>query len=240
MPMYLFTNRFYTAVAVVLCVSLSAHAEMFGASDAPVPAPPPVLFGDDNPSLSAVLAIQKQIQILKRLIAREEAVNTMTQSALNIGVLSPYITPPDITLCRQVPANIPCSDAYADMYPGFRPAPEIVTPPSVSAADVADTLKGDGLLPLSLEDAPDNLGADTLYWLSVTCFATDCSAVVTPDPNNVRARYRIRTGDALPDGAVVSGISASGVTLNAGDDTIALKPAPRPKPKEKVETGPFG
>lgn len=230
-------------VAVCACTApAAAHAEFFGSSDAaPAALPPLAPFGDDNPSLAATLEIQRQIQILRRLLAREQAVNEMVAASLEIGVMDPFVAPPDLTLCQQIPANIPCSNAHADLYPGFRPEPPPVAPPTLGADTLAQELKGDGLMPMSLDDAPDGLGADNLYWTSVTCFQSVCSAVVTPDPDNTRARYHIRPGDALPDGTVVSAISATGVTLSAGDDIIALKPAPKPKPKEdKIEAGPFG
>lgn len=235
--------RFVLLPLVLVCAATPARAEFFGASDAPAPPAPVVLlpFGDDNPSLWATLEIQRQIQILKRLLAREQAVNEMTQAALSIGVFDPYIAPPDLGLCQQVPANIPCSNAYADLYPGFKPDPLPVAPPGLSADALAGELRGDGLMPLSLADAPDGLLASNLYWTSVTCFQSTCSAIVTADPDNARARYHIRPGDQLPDGTTVSVISATGVTLSAGDDVIALKPAPKPKPKDdKAETGPFG
>jgi hypothetical protein len=70
-------------------------------------------------------------------------------------------------------------------------------------------------------------GGGPLYWTNVTCLQTDCSAVITPDPNDPRARYRVTTGEKLADGAVVSRISAEGVTLENNSKSVLLDPAPK-------------
>ena len=101
------------AAAILLCAP-PGQAQVFG--DAPATAEK---FGGKNTQLTVLLDLQYQMQLLKRLIEHERSVNGIVQAAVSIGLNNPAIPTPDETLCSQVPANIPCAQAYAQMYPDF-------------------------------------------------------------------------------------------------------------------------
>lgn len=208
--------------ALILSIgfSPSSHAQGFGDSTAFAPAK----FGDKNIQLKTVLALQYQMQLLKRMIEREKSVNAMISSAVAVGVIDPAIPKPDQNLCTQIPANIVCAQAYKDMYPNYSvekvQAP--VPPPAIASGSIP------ALASNQLDALPENAAeANTLYWTDVTCLQTKCTAIITPDPKDPRARYRVTTGDVLADGATVSSISFNGVTLNDKKKSIVLNPAPK-------------
>src|SRR5690606_2324233 len=101
-----------------LCLALvfpaAARAQIFGSTPTEEQ-----LFGGSNPDLQAVLKLQYQMQMLKRLIERERAVNNMIESAIAIGVTDPSVPAPAYTLCRQLPANIICASAHAGIYENY-------------------------------------------------------------------------------------------------------------------------
>lgn len=208
------------AVAIATVFALPASAQRFGDGSAFAPAK----FGENNAQLKAVLALQYQMQILRRMIEREKSVNAMIVSAVAIGVSEPRIPKPDQALCLQVPANIPCAQAYKDIYPDYSVA-KTEAPVPMPSAEMTATMPAIGAD--QLPALPQAAAADTLYWTDVTCLQQKCTAIITPDPKNPRARYRVTTGDVLADGAIVSGISANGVTLSDKKKSVTLDPAPK-------------
>lgn len=175
-------------------------------------------FVTDNQQLHDVLELQHQITLMKRLIERERLVNTMAEAGKKIGLAQPALSKPDRTLCAQLPANIPCAQAYDDLYDGFD-----VTPlPEMAAAPVAIDKPHHSAKKI-ITAAP---ALPTLYWLDIACLAQNCSALVSPDPADKKAQYRVHVGDTLPEGTVES-ISVSGVTLNKNGKIARIAPAPR-------------
>lgn len=221
-------TRFATRFLLALCCAFAlsghlAHAQIFATPQA---APASIEFGAQNPELKKLLDLQYQLQLLKRLIEHQKAVNGVVQSAVSIGAIDPAIPAPSRELCESVPANIPCAQSWPDMYKGF--SVEIakplvpVTPPSADIASVIPAMQGEALPQL-----PDSFAGADLFWTDITCLGSKCSAIISPEPQNPAARYRISPGETLPDGAVISAISAAGVTIQRGKKTIQLDPAPQ-------------
>lgn len=216
---------------LILIMATSAMAQIF--QDHDPSQPPPIRFSIKNKQLQDVLHLQNQNQILKQLILHEQAVNNIVTSSLSLGIQKPNIPAPDSQSCRAIPANIPCAQAYKDMYDGF--SVERVTaataaqtgpvlPPAASLLDNSDIPSLDAG---SLPDIPAELFSNAdLYWTDITCLGSQCSAVITPDPGNRKARYRVIPGEKLPDGSIIQSISASGVRLERNKKIISLDPAP--------------
>lgn len=222
-------SLFLSVLAVLMIGTANVQAQgAFGGDENGAFAP--AKFGENNSQLKAILDLQYQLQLLKRMIEREKSVSSMVSSALEIGVTNPYIPAPDRTLCLQVPANIACALAYKGMYPDY--SVETQTPPAAPPTAASNDMVGipamasKELPPLPLSDLkiPEH---GTLYWSAVTCMHLTCSAVITPTPGDPRARYQVLIGDKLADGAVVSEISAAGVTLQHHDKPVMLEPAPK-------------
>lgn len=227
------TALFCSTLCLIAMIGMtsSAMAQFFGSDDEPV-APPSLSFSTKNKQLQDVLQLQYQIQVLKKLIEHEKAVNDIVKSSVTLGIQNPNIPTPDEKTCREIPANIPCAQAYHDLYDGFsvtaakaEPLTPINTlPPAASILDSSDIPFLDAA---TLPDLPAELfSGNTLYWTDITCLTENCSAVITPDPNNRLARYRVMAGEKLPDGSIIQSISASGVRLEQGKKTIHLEPAP--------------
>lgn len=180
-------------------------------------------FGGDNAQLRDMLALQYQMQLLKRLIEREKAANNMIQAALNVGVSGPAIPLPDRALCEQVPANMPCADAYKGLYADYTAAPAKLTP---LPAPIPQPSANPALLAEVKDDIVEQVMLSSFYWTDITCLQDRCSAVISPDPANPMSRYRVSVGEVLPDGGVISAITAAGVTMTRGEKQIHLDPAP--------------
>lgn len=237
-------RSFYAFFAALLALGIAfpcnAYAQAFG-GDRPaalVFAAPK--FGENNPHLKKLMTLQYQMQLLRRMIEREKSVNEMVKSAVEIGVTEPFIPSPERNLCEQVPANLPCSKAYKELYPDFMKEAETRVADALPTTELPGNKSGQILQPLDAEamknlpGAVVDLTSDTamLFWTSVTCMNEKCSAVVTPDPSNPRLRYRIVSGETLPDGTIVEKISANGVTLAQDKKSIVLAPAPKPSDKK--------
>ncbi len=214
-----FLRPFTLCLAVLLALPGAAGAQVFSGV-----AEDDIRFGGSNPDLQAIIQLQYQMQMLQRMIERERAVNRMVEAALAIGVTDPDIPAPSYTVCRQIPANIVCAQAHAGIYENYsvdRIVPLVPIDPIAKA--VPPIPLNDASLPLDIAEMQPS---ETLYWMDITCMGLKCSAVVSPEPANANARYRITIGDTLPDGATVDGISANGVTLKHGKQEIRLDPAP--------------
>lgn len=223
--------------SVLLCIAMiclswpsSAMAQAFGRT-APVE-PPPLTFSLRNKQLQDILRLQYQIQLLKQMIDHEKAVNEIVKTSISLGIQEPNIPAPNQKLCSDIPANIPCAQAYDSLYAGYsaKRVKTVATPihvaPSLSA--ILDNSDIPFLDAATLPELPANaFDTSTLFWTDITCLGGACSAVITPDPDNPRARYRVTQGEILPDGAVINHISAAGVKLLRNGRDIALKPAPR-------------
>jgi len=213
-----FLSLFFLCLAATVLLPGAARAQIFGGEAAKE-----TTFGSGNPGLEATLKLQHQINMIKRLIERERAVSNMLDSAIALGISDPYVPPASYVICRQLPANILCAQQHPGLYENYsvdRIAPLLpvatVAPPSIPMNDAS----------LPQDIAQMQTDAETLYWMDITCLREKCSAVVTPNPSDSNARYRITVGDTLPGGARVDGISAQGVTLKRGSQQIHVDPAP--------------
>jgi hypothetical protein len=191
------------------------------------PAEPPLQFGQKNPQLKTILALQEQLQLLRRLIDHENAVNQMVIAATAIHITDPVIPTPDREICNAVPANIPCAQAYPSLYSNYSVAPEkhpVAAP--VSLPIVADAVKE-----ISKEKKPPKakpmIEYAAIFWTNITCLNERCSAVISGNPKDPKASYRIMTGEKLPDGSVIHAISAAGVTILRDNKIVQLDPAPQ-------------
>ena len=207
-----------------------ARAQVFGDNAA---AGSTISFGDKNLQVKDLIKLQYQLQVLKSLIDHETAVSKIVDSSIGLGLMDPAIPVPDETLCKQVPANIPCAQAYNGLYEGYsveRKEAEV----AVAAAPPAPSLVAGSDIPsveaAALPGAADAslLGAgDTIFWTDITCLSGTCTAVITPNPGDPKARYRVSSGEKLPDGSVIKTISAAGVSITRHDKTVQLDPAPK-------------
>lgn len=212
-------------VAILLCQNTPSHAQIFE-----TPASVSIGFGAENKQLATVLQLQYQMQVLKRLIEHERAVGQMVESSIAIGLNNPAINTPDRELCAQVPANLPCAEAYTDLYENFignRPDPIVTATPIEARAPI---LADSDVPNLSAQPLPDNLPAaqiafDNLFWTDITCMAMKCSAVISPNPADPKARYRVVVGEKLPDGSTIERISAAGVSITRNGEKVSLEPA---------------
>jgi hypothetical protein len=208
------------AVSLMVALASPAVADPFGASPRVTPT-----FGKDNDHLRKILALQYQMQILKRLIERERIANNMVQAAVEVGVFDPEVPKPDRDLCAQVPGNIPCALAYSDLYADFS-VKKTAPPPMLVAIDPpkSDDDTKEPVTPVQ-EAVVEMLGAQ-MFWTDITCLEEKCSAVISANPADPTTLFRVKVGETLPDGGVVSGISVNGVTLKRGNKEVKLEPAP--------------
>lgn len=229
-----FAIRGLVTLMLALAAALPASAQIFSTSPASSgTVQPQAVFGTGNQRLQEILQLQHQMQLLKQLIAHEKSVNEMVKVATALDLVNPVIPAPDRNICEQLPANISCAKSHDNLYQGFSverkqilqpitvapPAPSLVAQSSVPSLEAA-----------ALPDLPaDQSGFDSgkpFYWTDITCLGRICSAVITPDPANRHARYRVIAGEVLPDGSMVKAISAAGVTLERNKKDIHLDPAP--------------
>lgn len=178
----------------------------------------PSSFGSGNAQLQDVLELQHQIQLLKRLVDRETAVNNVASAGRDIGMKKPLLSKPERELCASVPANIPCAQAYADIYPDFdvKPVAELQALPPVKKAEAPKIKKAEVSVPAT----------PSLYWLDITCLEESCSALVASNPNDAKTRKRVRAGDVV-EGNTIRAISASGIMLERNGKAARVLPAPR-------------
>lgn len=221
------------ALALVPGVLPAPAAAQFENPDA---GPEKISFGPDNPQLQKLLRLQYQMQVLRQLIRHEQVVNKMVETSIGLGELQPTIARPDRQMCLDVPANIPCAQAYDGAYENYsveKIKPLVAIPASPAAPPPKSLVAGSDVPSLeaaALPELPDASlipSGSTLYWTDITCMGATCTAVITPTPGDSKARYRVNTGETLPDGAVISAISAAGVSITRGKKTISLEPAPK-------------
>lgn len=222
-------QRLFLIVALILLLlPLAAHAQFSSEADLEAEETTGPQFGDKNIQLKKLLELQNQMQLLRSLIAHETSVFEMVKASIDIGVADPYIPAPDKKLCNSVPANIPCAQSYESLYDGYSvavkkagpvvpPAPSILADSDIPALNARD-----------LKALPEpTLAAAQIFWTDITCLGARCSAVISPDPADPNARYRIIAGEKLPDGSIVKAISAAGVTIERDKKSISLEPAPQ-------------
>ena len=218
-------NFFFLFVVIMLVLPASSSWAQF--SDGVETTTP--TFGEHNPALKRLLTLQNQNQLLRKLIERETSVNQMVEAAINVGVSSPFIPAPDHAICQSVPGNITCAKAYESLYPGFMTAakaPPVAMPSAAATMDSASipALDAKEISPLPATETAAAQGQ--IYWMDITCLGKKCSALVSTNPTDVKAHYRILAGEKLPDGSIVRAISAAGVTLERDKKSIELEPAP--------------
>jgi hypothetical protein len=213
--------------ALLVCFALSTGMAQAQFSSAADPTVAPLEFGKKNVQLKTILALQNQLQILHRLIDHENAVNHMIDAAVSVGISNPAIQAPDKELCAEVPANIPCAQSYASLYSDFsvEKKPAYVPPPvvAIAAVDQEKPQKHEKLKAKPEPEAP----AVPVYWSDITCLGSKCSAVISDNPMDPKASYRISPGETLPDGSVISAISAAGVSIMRNKKLVQLDPAPQ-------------
>jgi hypothetical protein len=181
----------------------------------------------DNILLDKTLQLQQQIQLLKSLIERESAVNQMAEAALKINLNDPVLPAPARPICAELPANIPCAQAYPELYPDFDVAsvtPVRYAPPVIeSAVRTAKPSKTEKAAPIETQPPP-------FVWLDIRCLKQKCTALIAEDINNSKTFQRVNEGQTIGE-MKITAISASGITVKypdrSGDRSIRLNPAPR-------------
>ncbi len=215
-------QRFFLSIFAAALIGLAgnvARAEETLATALPAPAAPLAV---DNTDLRDVLTLQHQIQLLKRLVDRETVVNDMAQAGRDIGMKKPILSRPERDLCSEVPPNIPCAQAYADLYPDFHVAP--LSEPAPKPVEVAPAPKKPA--PVAAITKPAAPSDPKIFWLDISCLESECSALMSNNLSSFKARQRVHVGDIIA-GATVRAISAGGVTLERNGHTVRATPAPR-------------
>jgi hypothetical protein len=219
---------FLPVLAICFCLLTAASHAQFASPTDVAPVAPALQFGKVNAQLKNTLALQAQLQALRSLIDHEKAVNEMVSAAVAIGITDPVIPSPNRDICLSVPANIPCAQAYAALYDHYsvvKEKPQPVFAPVIAKMDkVIDKIVAKVKPQKPVE--PEMVFA-ALYWTNITCLNGNCSAVVSGDPKDPKASYRITAGEKLPDGSVINGISAAGVTIMRNKKVVTIDPAPK-------------
>ncbi len=222
---------FILSCAVALALSPHTADAQFFDDAAPAPAPT-FVFIVKNHELKNILELQNQMQLLRRVIEHETAVNQMVETSINIGLNDPQIPSPSMEVCKSLPANIPCAQSYEDLYQNYSVAKvetKPLIPPAASMVSNSDipSLPAGALseLPGGEPAAVADTGPKT-YWMDISCLGKKCSAIVSPDPKKADMLYRVYVGEKLTDGSLVKAISAAGVTVEQNSKEIKLEPAP--------------
>lgn len=176
----------------------------------PVPIPQP-----RDTYLGTVLQLQDQIEILKKLSERQDALGKLRESYGSLGI--PFTAPPPTrSVCEKIPPSLVCVQAYPDLLKVAIPESDLEETPLVATPPVASVKR-----PVPVDIGPE------YRWTDVTCAGGACRAVLV-EADNPRARRTVSEGEVLPGGAVVSRIAFEGVRVNAGGEDQALAPAVAP------------
>ena len=180
-------------------------------------------FATENAVLQDTLQIQHQIYVLKRLLEREKTVNDVAQAGRDLGLKKPVLSKPDRALCEEVPANIPCAQAWPSIYPSFDVTPVKEITDAFTAPSVTTKKSNSKKIPAEAEPKPSS---PKFFWLDITCFDDSCSALVTSDISDNRRYQRVRNGGII-EGAHVREISVAGITMEKNGRFFQAAPAPR-------------
>jgi hypothetical protein len=207
-----------------------------------------------NKYLADKITLQYQIALISNLITWQKQVGEIQEAYTNIGVN--YTTPqPPRGLCAQVPANVPCFNAYPDVYPETEDELEErlkeIDEQKAQAAPLVDdiaalqnslrpelnpnTPKGQSALDTVIEKAAKGEMAPALKkavpvttqyeWIEIFCLSGACEAVVG-SKDDIEFRRTVKVDETLPDGSRVTKVQPGRMEVSKAGEIIPLKPAP--------------
>ena len=196
-----------------------------------------------NNYLEDVIKLQYQISLLKQLLDRQKKIQQVADSYRNLGVTfeSP---PPPFELCRLVPVNIPCFEAYPYLYPRLRELEEREKAKrqaqAIAFKEAAKAQqqkpKSDSLPVKKVQKKtektatkpkpPKKKEITTDYkWADIFCIIDECKAIII-EGDDGNSRQTILEGDELLDGSKVLSITSSFVKVVKEGKNLILEPAP--------------
>ena len=187
-------------------------------------------FRVDNDYFADLMKIQYQISVLERLIARQASVQRLQQRFSDIGIAY-KAPPPSRKLCEKVPVNVPCLEAYSDIYDIIIPQvePLVISEGDPLITDYIDVPDEPDREP-EIAEQPEEiiLKSKDYLWVDVTCGAGSCNALVI-DSQNPQVRKTIKVGDKIEKDTIeVLEISQKGVKFLESEQIIFLVPARTP------------
>lgn len=198
-----------------------------------------------NPVMADTLRLQYQINLLERLIRRQTEIQRIAESYQGVGIPFRQPAPPE-TACATLPINILCmafypeSTKYKDLIEERREEAR-----RDQQREMEAMLREYNITPVQNTNRPQRgnntssgtriMRTDTgqqftapvpdpdYIWSDIRCLSGNCSALLE-STSDTALRFRIRSGDELPDGSKVTQISANGVNVVKEDEDFRLKP----------------
>jgi hypothetical protein len=185
-------------------------------------------FTPGNEYFKDINTLYEQIRLLEKLVDRQEKINQMTQSMVDVG-RSFDPNPPPADICKKLPDNLLCDPELipdpmetADNEP--TPTPPAVEKP-LPILKVGEIIKKD---PAKEEKKLYN----GLGWTDITCRAGDCRAVIVDTNGDERRQVAI---DDTAFGFPVTDISTGRVAIKTQENgTIELNPVPVSAPTDEA------
>jgi hypothetical protein len=183
-------------------------------------------FTPGNAYFKDINTLYEQIRLLEKLVDRQEKINDMTKSMVDVG-RSFDPNPPPADICEKLPNNLLCN-------PELIPDPTETTdneptPPAVDKPlpilKVGEIIKKD---PAKEERKLYN----GLGWTDITCRAGDCQAVIVDTNSDERRQVAI---DDTAFGFPVTDISTGRVAIKTQENGIVeLNPVPVSAPTDEA------
>ncbi|MAS88087.1 MAG: hypothetical protein CMH30_08965 [Micavibrio sp.] len=207
-----------------------------------------------NKYLADKITLQYQIALIENLITWQKQVSEIQKAYTSIGVN--YTTPqPPRGLCEQVPANVPCFNAYPEVYPGTEDVLEQrlkeldeQKAQKASAVDEVAALQNalrpnlnsnetaQSALDAVIEKAAKGDMSSSLKkkpvavtsnyeWIEIFCLSGICEAVLGSKENG-DFRRTVKVDETLPDGSRVTKVQPGRMEVTKAGEIIRLDPAP--------------
>lgn len=178
----------------------------------------------NNPIMRDTLRLQYQINLLESLIRRQTEIQRIALSYEKIGIPFKQPAPPQ-TACEQLPFNMLCMAFYPEStkYKSLiderqeesrraakRQMDQMMANINMAGWDQSG-LKAEQSQAVDAAREQAKLTPDAVYiWSDIQCLAGDCTALLL-HKNDSALRFRVRKGDELPAGGIVTTISNEGV-----------------------------
>lgn len=175
-----------------------------------------------NPYMNDTLQLQYQITLLERMVQRQSNISRLEKTYLEMGVSYPQPAPPR-GICEQIPANVPCFNAYPDLYDIALPDIGQLDTEAIEGPETGQA----ALAPVIAAPQTEEEVLPEYTWAEVSCSAGKCSAVITKQDQSTK-RETVRAGDVLGDGTEIVSISGRGVRARIDGKEMDLRPALAP------------
>lgn len=184
----------------------------------------------NNTYLNDIVKLQYQISLLQDLLERQRKIYEIQQTYEQLG-LKFKPTPPPFDLCRLVPPNIPCFEAYPYLYPKIQQLEEQEKAKRAAQAAAIRKARTQVSQPKAQKKVqkpakPKVTQITSDYkWADVFCVADECKAILV-EANNRKSRQTVIEGDELLDGSKVTKITSGLIQVQKKGKTLTLDPAP--------------